>query len=173
MKNDDDNDSDLSGVQQVGTIKFQREFVDVVEIRKNQKDLPFEKIFTKNRIGNNVTQILIEDPYIITKDQTISLYFFIIAMKSIYDTLEYVEIKTKINPGRTKIFEELSQKFQEYTRSELIKKEREVARENLVSIQNKCKEKGINLSFTFGSSTMHDRRILYVFLYLFIHKFFL
>ncbi|CEF62145.1 Hypothetical protein SRAE_1000041900 [Strongyloides ratti] len=45
------------------------ELIEIIDIKEGQTGLTFEKIFNKSRIGANVTQILIEDPYLHSKKQ--------------------------------------------------------------------------------------------------------
>uniref|UniRef100_A0A0K0DZ46 MIT_C domain-containing protein n=1 Tax=Strongyloides stercoralis TaxID=6248 RepID=A0A0K0DZ46_STRER len=157
----ENNLDELSNMKQKYTKGLEHELVAIVKIKDKQTGLSFEKIFTKDRIGDNVTRIRIEDPYMITKEQTNILYLFILAMKNTYDSLEYIEVKTKINPGKSDIFKELNTEDSKSTKAELLIKERDMIRSNLEIIKNKCKEKGIDFKFTFGDSTMHDRRIFF------------
>uniref|UniRef100_A0A0K0F5Y7 MIT_C domain-containing protein n=1 Tax=Strongyloides venezuelensis TaxID=75913 RepID=A0A0K0F5Y7_STRVS len=155
------NNLGTSNGKDVDSKPWRLEFVEIIQIRENETGFPFEKIFTKERVGPEVTQILIEDPYLVTRQQVMVLYIFILAMKHTFSNLEYVEVKTKSNPGRTDVYRDLSRKFPELDGSQLIIREFETINVNLNYVKDKCKGRGVRFHFGFGNSSMHERRIFF------------
>uniref|UniRef100_A0A0K0FQA1 Uncharacterized protein n=1 Tax=Strongyloides venezuelensis TaxID=75913 RepID=A0A0K0FQA1_STRVS len=64
--------------------------VEIIDIKENQMGLTFEKIFTKERIGDNVTQVLLEDPYLHTRKQLRVLMRFILSMRYTYNNFHKI-----------------------------------------------------------------------------------
>uniref|UniRef100_A0A0K0FQ98 MIT_C domain-containing protein n=1 Tax=Strongyloides venezuelensis TaxID=75913 RepID=A0A0K0FQ98_STRVS len=134
--------------------------VEIIDIKENQTGLTFEKIFTKERIGDNVTQVLLEDPYLHTRDQLRVLMRFILSMRYTYNEFCQIHVRTKLNSGRSFIYRYLKEKHPEYTHARLIEMEHDEIDQNLIYVKKKCADKGIEFTYKFVSS-MHDRLIIF------------
>uniref|UniRef100_A0A0N5BD05 MIT_C domain-containing protein n=1 Tax=Strongyloides papillosus TaxID=174720 RepID=A0A0N5BD05_STREA len=134
--------------------------VEIIDIEEGQTGITFERLFTKERIGDNVTQILLEDPYLHTREQLRVLMRFILSMKFTYNEFCQIHVRTKLNTGRSIIFNYLKEKYPEYTHARLIQMEYDEITQNLIFVKKRCADKGIDFSYNFVSN-MHDRLIIF------------
>uniref|UniRef100_A0A0K0DZM3 MIT_C domain-containing protein n=1 Tax=Strongyloides stercoralis TaxID=6248 RepID=A0A0K0DZM3_STRER len=136
------------------------ELIEIINIKEDQKGITFEDIFTKKRVGPNVSQVLIEDPYLHTKEQIRVLYQFILAMRFTFGEFSQIKVRTKKPSGVSTIYSHFREKYPNYTKDQILEIEHNMVVKNLTYLKVQCNKKNIDFDYSFEQH-MHDRVILF------------